>query len=88
MSNRFKIPYSTAKSLFDELKHSSSDELTEKVLNNWKHRFEDSLKEYIEIFLNNTSTWFTIEDIVKRIKYEFDLLVPKSIIRSWLKTDF
>ena len=48
-SNRFKIQYSTAKSLFDELKHSSSDELTEKVLNNWKHRFEDSLKEYVEI---------------------------------------
>ena len=90
MSNWFKIPYSTAKSLFDELIHCSSDELihcssdelTVKVLNTWKHKFEDSLKEYVKIFLNNISTWFTIEEIVKRIKYEFDCFVPKSIIWS------
>ena len=53
MNNLFKIPCSTAKSLFDELKQSNNDEINERDLNNCKHRFGNCLKENIENFLDN-----------------------------------
>ena len=86
--NKLRNPYSTARSLFQELMLWKLSDLEAGVKGKCKHRYESLLKDFVDIYLNSTTTWFTIGDIVNSIKTEFNISMSERIIRSWVKDDF
>ena len=88
VSNKLRIPYSTARSLFQELMLWELSDLEAEVKNKCKQRYESLFKEFLDIYLNSTTTWFTIGDIVNSIKTEFTISMSERIIRSWVKDNF
>ena len=82
------IPLSTERTLQEELKHSELGELEDKAANYWKNRFHNILKEFVGLFLNTNFTSFTIGDICRRIKNEFDISASPQTIRLLFKKDF
>ena len=86
ISEKYFIPYSTCRRLWEEVARPDFDFECSFVNSTWSHYYHDVIIEYVNSFWKKTRSPFIVKDIKNKIEHDLKIWVDYEEIREIMKT--